>query len=86
MPVTTLNEVNTLLQLSGYDNIINMLIPKVQYMILTKINSFAHPKVFNLSSGISFKKAEKKIFDSNEDFLENDFTGGIDILVSGFIA
>jgi hypothetical protein len=63
--------------------LIALLIPKVQYLVVTKINSFLNPKVYHLSGNLTFDKDAKTITDSESRFLENDFTDGLDIIVKG---
>jgi len=83
MPITTVDEVKALLQTSEYDSLIAILIPKVQYYVLTKVNSFLNSRVYLLNSNIEFIRSTKKIINSDSLFLQSKFASGNDILVKG---
>lgn len=88
MPLITLDEVKGILQLTEdqtYDETIETLIPFVTDQVVYSIcqNTFKNLKVYTYDSTISFDADNDKILDSNNNFIENDFISGIDIIVEG---
>lgn len=81
MPIITLSEVKTLLQLtsiSTYDTLITALIPLVQKQIINYTNnSFLNIAVQYYGSGLVFTSADRKItIPDSFDFTENYFVAG----------
>lgn len=86
MAIITTAKVKTLLQISGstYDSLIDELIPAFQNWIVEYLQNWFHTGIYLDASTIAFVHSEPDtITDSDEGFVDADFTDSIDIHVSG---
>ncbi len=87
MPITTKDEVKTLLQIASTDTskdtLIDSLIVKVQDFIVRRINNFIVPEIYIQGDNISFAASSKKILDADAELDHDGFAVGNDILVLG---
>jgi hypothetical protein len=87
MPITTKDEVKTLLQIASADTskdtLIDSLIVKVQDFIVRRINNFIVPEIYVQGDNISFAATSKKIIDADAELDHDGFAVGNDILVLG---
>lgn len=90
MSMITVSEVKTLLQISvtDYDTLLATLLPIVRDFVVFDLcqNTFKRRLIYIEATTISFDNGTAKISDSDSNFLENDFTNGIDIIVEGSIS
>lgn len=86
MPITTLEEVKTILQIpaeeTSRDGLIILLIKKVQNFVVNHINSFA-TKQFAECYGITFAADDKSINSESMDFTKYGFVSGNEVSVKG---
>lgn len=83
--IASRNEIKTLLEISDItkDSLIDALIPLAQDDLLAYLNNHFKTPVYNQSTRIAFDATNKKITDAESNFVENDFTDGIHVIVEG---